>query len=202
MDLWGLIFGGIGAVTGLVALYYAHSAKRGGEQTTKLATDANDLAKGSNSIALDARRIAMEANEFSHRAEQRDTERHDVHWDGDWVEPGLYRLVKHGDDAAHNVKATVTYEGETVTHTAAVVSDNEDWIDFKFASAVADFRRQVEKRARPATPPPFGITALQSNWQSMDFHSITERVEWTTARGKPMLHAPDAYNLASFDEFL
>ena len=68
--------GAIGAVVGVIAILYAHAAFRGGKQTTTLAVEANKLAGGWNTIALDARRIAMEANDYSHRAEQRETESH------------------------------------------------------------------------------------------------------------------------------
>ena len=94
VEVWGLIFGAIGAVVGVIAILYAHAAFRGGKQTTTLAVEANKLAGGSNTIALDARRIAMEANDYSHRAEQRETESHDVHWEGDWVPlPSCHRSV-------------------------------------------------------------------------------------------------------------
>jgi hypothetical protein len=59
VELAALIFGGIGACAGVIALWYAHAAFNDGKQTGGLAGEANDLAKGASSIALDARRIAI-----------------------------------------------------------------------------------------------------------------------------------------------
>lgn len=196
MEVLALIIGGIGAVVGVIALVYAHAAFRGGKDATKLAAEANHLAKDPNSVAHDARRIAMEANGYSHRAEQRETKRHDVYWEGDWVEPGTYLLIKRGDDPAHNAKATVSYEGNEVSQSAAVIEEDGTGFEFVFPAAVADFEREVAERAEPKSLP-FGIPDVEYP----KYHSTTERVEWTTPRGRPKLHAPQAFNLVSFSGF-
>jgi hypothetical protein len=55
MELWGVIFGGIGVVAGAVAIVYAHIAYRGSKEPGKAATDANTLARESTDIAKDRR---------------------------------------------------------------------------------------------------------------------------------------------------
>lgn len=200
MEVWALIFGGVGAVggiTGAIALLYAHAAFRGGKKSGELAVEANDLAKGSNTIALDARRLAMEANEYSHRGEQRETEKHDVFWEGDWLKPGTYILVKRGDAPAHNVKATVSYEGNEVTQTADVITEEGDGFEFDFPAAAADFKREVAERSKPKPTMPFAIPDIEHP----NYHSIHERVESTTPLGKPKLHAPEALGLRTFADF-
>lgn len=193
-----MIFGAIGAAAGIVAIFYAHAAVRGGRATTDLAEEANKLAKGSNTIALDARRIAIDANEYSHRAEKRETERHDVYWEGDWTEPGLYVLTKRGDASAHMVKATVTYDGTEVTTTSDLIADEGDGLEFRFPTAAADFADEVSERRRRRRQKvnlPFGVPDIDS--PAYDYHSIRERVDWVTAQGTPKLHE-EAWPLASF----
>jgi hypothetical protein len=196
-----LIFGGVGAVAGLIALVYAHAAFRGGNQTSQLATDANDLAKGSNAIALDARRIAIEANDYSHRAEQRETERHDVYWEGDWVEPGIYLLVKRGDDSARNVKATVYYDGNELSQSVDSLDHDGCGLEFSFPEAVADFEREVAQRAEDKANNNVGLPFAMLDIERPHFHSVTERVEWMTPRGTPKLHVPKGSALESFSHF-
>lgn len=94
LGIGGLAAGAVSCITAIGALVYAHKANTKSNKSNTLATEANDLAteandlaKGSNTIALDARKIAL-------HAEARETETHDVYWEGDWQQPGIYVLTK------------------------------------------------------------------------------------------------------------
>lgn len=200
MELWGVIFGGGGFVAGVFAVIYAAIANHRSKQSAKDATDANDLARESNDIAKDAKQLAQEANEISHRGEQREVERHDVHWEGEWQEPGIYVMVKRGNDEAHDVVATVTADGEEQTQRADLAVEDGHTLVYKFPSAAAAFRREVEqyrrqKEAEAASPYP-GLTSSHM-WP---FHRVSERVLWSTKRGTPKTHE-ESFPLTSFSRF-
>lgn len=186
--IWGLAIGGIGSAAGIGALIYAHVANRNAKESTRIANDskglavvANDLARESNTIATDARELAQEANQYSHRAESRETERNDVDWDCDWDpgQPGRYLVRKRGRDDAHNVVATITYDGheETVHH---ALMREDDVLEFWFQQALADY--QAEYRARENRYDPMGIAGLAET------HMVNERIQWTTPLGTPHVH--------------
>lgn len=203
-DIAGLIVGSIGTAAGIAALIYAHVANRNARESTRIANDskglaevANELARESNTIATDARQLAEEANQISHRGEARDTERHDVHWDGDWKQPGVYILTKLGNDQARDVRATVTYDGERVIQTAELMANEGDHLAFQFPTAVADFRREVAEHIRHKQQS--DAYAISGLWGAHP-HRVEERVEWTTPQGTPKLHE-DTAPLTVFDGF-
>jgi hypothetical protein len=198
----GIVVGGIGAATGIMAIGYALVAKGAADEANQIAGDsknlageANNLARESNTIAVDARQLAEEANTYSHRAEARETERHDVHWDGEWEQPGTYVITKRGDDQAHDVKATVTADGEEVIVTADLLTDDGAILVFEFPNVAAAFRAEVRERAR-RPPAPFG---MGQTW-GLHAHFVTERVVWTTRLNAPQLHTSDR-SLTYFDGF-
>lgn len=197
-NILGAIFGGIGAIVGLIALYYAHNAKSDANAGKGLAVEANDLARESNTIATDAKQLAAEANDISRRGEARDTERHDVHWEGDWDQPGVYILTKLGADEACYVKATVTYDDERITKTADTITNEGHQLVFKFHTAAADFQREVaEHTRRKRQDDAYRIAG--GSW-GMHPHRVEERVEWTTPQGNPKLHQ-DEVRLSTFDHW-
>lgn len=198
LSVGGCVFGAIGAIAAAVALYYAHLAKRASGQS-------NDLAEGSNTIALDARRIALEANEYSRRAEDRDTERHDVYWEGGWIAKGVYRLYKRGDDAAHDIVATVTVDREEQTATGPLLREEHSWLDFHFPGAAAqrdlEAAEDAEAKRRDATDEEkarqrgWPLAAVGLSRPPVRFEAITERVVWTTDRGTPKTHTDESRGL-------
>lgn len=211
VGLLGLIGGLLGVIVGAVAIVYAHQAnnlartsntvakdsKTLAVEANQLARDSNRLATEANTIAGDARQLAEEANTYSQRSESRETERHDVHWEGDWVRPGTYVLIKRGDDEAHQVKATVWADGDEVTQTAELVSQDGATLEFEFPQALAAFRAEVrERERRPENPPPFGVP----EHLGPDWHSVVERVAWTTRHKAPKTHTSDD-PFTSFEEF-
>jgi hypothetical protein len=185
-DISGLIVGGIGSISGVVALIYAHIANTNAKQSTRIAEDsrdlaveANDLARQSNNIALSAREIAQDANDISSRAEARETEHHDVYWEGGWDtgRPGDYFLMKRGAHEARSVKATIRYgdEEQTVTRDA-MIGDNQP-LRFRFASALRDYQTEYSRRESIYNPVGHGVIN----------HGVNERIEWTTPLGAPQL---------------
>lgn len=212
-DIAGLIVGGIGSIAGVVALVYAHiananakAANRNAKESTRIANDsnalavkANDLSKQSNNIALGARELAQEANDIRRRGEARETERHDVHWDGDWEEPGVYVLTKLGSDEARDLTATVVYDGERMTQTADLMVGDDRRLVFQFPTAARDFRDEVRERQRQQdTADPYSLRSAMS-W-GLKPHWVVERVEWSTRQGNPKLHEGEA-SLSTFDHF-
>lgn len=116
-------------------------------------------------------------------SEARATERHDVYWDGDWEDHGLYVLTKRGNDHAHAVKATVVIDDEEKTLTADHIEDEGHRLEFEFPRARAIAREAEREANRPRT-------GFESMYMP-DWHNLTVRVEWTTDLGTPRLHAPE-----------
>jgi hypothetical protein len=103
-------------------------------------------------------------------------------------------LTKYGNDEAHDVKATVTFEDERVTVTAESVSEDGQELVFELRTAVSAFRSEVRER-RQELPSSFGGGLM---W-GRHTHRVAERVEWNTPRGNPKLHEHSGTTL--FDRF-
>ncbi|WP_329142717.1 hypothetical protein OG275_00045 [Streptomyces niveus] len=85
----------------------ADAAKNLSDQANALSREANQesvtsnaLAHEANRIATNANQLAQQANDLFHHQERRGVESHDVHWDGEWVRPGVYRLRNDGTHTA------------------------------------------------------------------------------------------------------
>lgn len=187
LGIGGLAAGAVSCITAIGALVYAHKANTKSNKSNTLATEANDLAteandlaKGSNTIALDARKIAL-------HAEARETETHDVYWEGDWQQPGIYVLTKRGNDGANDVKATVsTRGGSSEPVTAECVRDDGDTLVFEFPTVRAEFEHEDAQRSRMRhisrnTPGGFVQPPLRL-W------FVDEHITWTTNLGTPKRH--------------
>ncbi|WP_285033866.1 hypothetical protein [Mycolicibacterium sp. lyk4-40-TYG-92] len=185
-DISGLIVGGIGSVAGILALVYAHIANNNAKrsitvagESRDLAVEANDLSRQSNTIATGAREIAQDANDISRRSEARETERHDVRWEEQWVskQNGFYAIVKRGNDVAYHVKATATLDkGEHVVEADTVTEDGTQ-LRFRFGSEVYDRDKAALDEALRARS--FSVP--------LRMHAVDVRIEWTTALGTPKL---------------
>lgn len=123
-------------------------------------------------------------------SEARATERHDVYWDGDWEDHGLYVLTKRGNNHAHAVKATVVIDGEERTLTADHVEDEGHRLKFQFPGARAVAQAEEREANRPRD-------AFESMYIP-DSHDLTVRVEWTTDLGTPRVHAPETKRTFGF----
>ncbi|MDF3309799.1 hypothetical protein P3H15_32795 [Rhodococcus sp. T2V] len=190
----GVLGGGAGLTFGILAFKQSKSSNKLAEDARDIAqrgeqlgTEANELARQSNGIAIDARQLAEEANTFSKRSELRETELHDVVWEGQWEEPGSYVLVNSGEHEALNVRATVDVDGEKMTIDAGVVGEGGR-LTFLFPRARQEFSREVARKRQQeidARRAPFGFVPTTFEQYS---HTITERVLWQTQLGNPRTH--------------
>lgn len=124
----------------------ARGANRLSGKANELAEAANGLAEraltageGANGIARAANTLAREANDLFKRQDERETERHDVCWEGGFVEPGVYRLTNRGVDTAHHVVVEVEFEGEKFRMEEEAVAGGE-YVSFSMPSAKSCFR--------------------------------------------------------------
>ncbi|WP_285574670.1 hypothetical protein [Streptomyces sp. RTGN2] len=161
---------------------------------------SNELAREANAIARGANQLAQDANDLFHQQERRGVESHDVHWDGEWVSPGVYGLRNDGTHTAYDVNVTVTVVDETVRATTAqVVGGEHITLDFPQARRqYADERRDREEQEARRQSAPFH--ALGSVNPLRNFHFIEERVHWKTELGTPKEHT-DRNNLRSLGNF-
>lgn len=201
MELWERILAGVGGAASALAIIYAHIAHRASRAASQAATDANALARESNETAKDAKRLAEEANEISHRSEQREIERHDVRWEGDWQEPGVFVLVKRGEEEARDVVATVWADGEEQTQRAHLILEEGARLVFEFPAIAEAVRREAavyhRQQAADSANPCSGIAAAG---RAAEWHNGSERVQWSTKRGTPKIHEEDR-RLESFEHF-
>ena len=165
----GLVLSGIAAIAAVGALHYAKKSRRAADQA--------------NVIAL--------------RGEARSTERHDVYWEGRWVRPGRWVLVKRGADEARNVTARVNVDGEDAIQDAELISDDGQELTFELLEAEKAWVSEMVV-IRPRLLASSGrITPEQvPSWYR---HHVRWRVDWTTRRGQPKYDA-DALD-TTFIEF-
>lgn len=182
----------------------ADAAKNLSNQANALSREANqesvtsnELAHEANRIALGANRLAQEANDLFHQQERRGVEIHDVHWDGDWVRPGVYRLRNDGTHTAYDVSATVTVDDEQKRVTSPQLGGGEH-LTFEFPVARRQYaieereRQEREAQARSSHFPPSVVP--------MNFHYIEKRVYWKTELGNPKEHI-DSHNMSGLGNF-
>lgn len=91
-----IVFGGTGAVLGVMGFVRAGRAN-------DAAARSNAIAEGANTLAEESNRIAQSSVDVVAAADARAVEQHDVRWDREWVEAGVYRLTNVGRHAAHDV---------------------------------------------------------------------------------------------------
>ncbi len=95
-----VVFGGTGFVLGIMAYVRAG-------QANEAAGTSNTIAESANALAEDANRIAQSSAEVVAAADARAVEQHDVRWDREWFDAGVFRLTNIGHHTAHDVLANV-----------------------------------------------------------------------------------------------
>lgn len=201
-DVTGLV-GAVAGVLGLGvagwALHYSRDSRNIARDGSDDARTAIDLAEKSNTIAEEAKQVAEEANTISLRAEQRDTERHDVAWDLDWPEPGEYVLTNTGTDAARRVRVRVTVDMWEAVEQFDVVEGGGS-VTVSVPEAAQEFRSEQlrllraqrdaenERRRRAAQPFPtvdlgFDVASTSLHME-FTMHHIGYRVDWETDLGR------------------
>lgn len=178
----------VGAGTGIVGMVTGGLGLRAAAKSNDIARSGNTIARDANGIATDANRKSDAANQISQEAlalsqhqDQRDTEVHDVRWDGDWTAPGRYALVTHGSHAAHEVTAEVTIDGTSVRETRASVAPGE-LIVFEFPDSAREYAEEL-RAYREAQQRPRSHSQIDDMQRYM--HSFSAWVKWRTPLGAP-----------------
>lgn len=171
---------------------------------------SREIARQAKDAATEANEIAREANDLFKQQDERAGERHDVRWEGGFVQPGVYRLVNRGRDAAHDVVAEVDFDGETFRSEEELVPGGE-YVEFSIppaAKAHADamavitpLRTQLaalkahdQSNSRPMGPRVAGyrLSDLQSRIESTARDALNlwmeDRVLWQTRLGNNKSH--------------
>ncbi|MWA16182.1 hypothetical protein [Streptomyces sp. BA2] len=135
---WGLITGIVGAATGVVGMamgFFGWSVARKG----------NSLAEEANTKSDVANRLAREANALAHHQDRRETESHDIRWEGEWVAAGRYALVVKGTHTAYDVVARVSIDDESQRVERPSVGPGEQII-FDFPEARRTYEEELRAR--------------------------------------------------------
>ncbi|MEU9979512.1 hypothetical protein [Streptomyces sp. NPDC051014] len=165
--------------------------------------ESNNIAREANRIAAAANNLASEANRLAQEQDQRETEAHDVRWEGEWTSPGEYRLVRRGDDVALDVIARVTVDGEEAVARRPRVEAGEN-ITLSFPTARTTFLRELGeyralRQAMNGNGPSLAHPApLDTARYSL--HSIEKWVEWRTSLGSPK-SSTEEHRLAALGDF-
>ncbi|MGV9707474.1 hypothetical protein [Streptomyces sp. NPDC003483] len=195
---WGDVGGLTGGATGIAALIVSLMGNRKAREANRIARGGNELAAGANELSHEANRIALGANELATEAnrlaqhqDQRDTERHDVRWEGDWTGPGQYVLSRRGDDVALDVVARVVVDDEEASERVARVEAGGS-ITLDFPRARRTFLREQREHRETETgyAPSLAIPVLP-NPMRFRMHAIEEWVQWKTELGAPKEHAQE-----------
>lgn len=178
--LFGVLVAIVGVVFGGCAMKAAKAANKTGDEALIVGKQALSKADRANDLSV-------EANTLAHRTEARETELHDVHWQGNWIDVGVYQMVNMGEDTAYNVRCTIIADGDEVgtlprevVHGAQVIDFEMSRAGYFYAQDLAALESAREASQKFAIPVPFRIANPN--------HSIRERVHWVTAQGKPMSH--------------
>ncbi|MGI5349921.1 hypothetical protein ACQEU8_17305 [Streptomyces sp. CA-250714] len=194
-DLIGAVTGGLGVITGVVGLVY--SAKANTKSNT-----ANTKAEAANGLAREANRLAEEANTMTRGQVERETERHDVIWGGEWAGPGRYIVTNQSTQyTAYKVHVRVTVDDEVQDGHEEQVGPGES-IELSFPRAARrlveerrELREQRERAARSTWPraSPLDNFFGYSHW-------IEERATWETDLGAPRVWEPKGNGLCALGE--
>lgn len=166
-----VVFGGTGFVLGIMA--YVRAGK------------ANAAAGKSNTIAEEANRIAQSSAEVVAAADARAIEQHDVRWDREWFDAGVFRLTNIGRHTAHDVVANVHVIEDRMHKGARSVAESVkvepgEYIDVEVESLRALHDAMEFAYAGSLGEPGMRMVPFQPE--------IEERVFWRSPLGVPHDH--------------
>ncbi len=180
------------------ALVYSKQSRDLADKSSTDSTTAIGLAEQSNQIATDAKGLAEEANTISRRAEDRDTERHDVEWKHINIDPGVYELRNDGTDTAHKVRVRFCVDewsavgesdlvrpGEVIR---AVIRDAADEFEREMVEVREGRRKQKrdeELRERDPYMRNWIVNMSAPVYELPRTHNVGYRAVWQTALGSP-----------------
>ncbi|MFK5689581.1 hypothetical protein ACI3EY_07930 [Ornithinimicrobium sp. LYQ92] len=164
----------------IAALIVSIVSAIGGAIAVGVAIKANGSAGRSLIKAEEANRLAEKANEYSDRAEARELERNDVHWECRTESKGVVKFVNEGQDLARNVTiAAGVWDGPRQVRRADEVRPGAG-LRFEFRSEAQD----REARVYSASSTIGGMPRLyDSTLGQGEFISV--RVTWETPKGRP-----------------
>lgn len=153
-------------VVAVVSLVYAHLSRKDSDEALRVANESKDLA--------------AEANEYSHRAEQRDTDPDDVAWDVDTTDqPGVFKIENLGTTDAHKVRIKLTIAGCGLDRTFPVIvgGENRELVSEEVGRIFADELIDFDRRKHTG---PYSWAESTVRYS----HRLEGRVTWQTALGQ------------------
>lgn len=199
MDVWSLVIAGlsllVAVASGIWAVSASRSAQRESKEAIKQAKAANELSAESNTIARGSHGVAVKANEISEealsvarRADLRESDTSNVHWEGDWIGPGVYGITNLGDDEARDVRIILTIDEEVVRVSEELVPGGGS-VAIECPEAGRTFARELRdsKKTTSTSWTPYGNSAIHDPFKYRT-HSISERIDWISEQGKPGVH--------------
>lgn len=199
-EWWAIGASGLVGVLGLLSAGRANrrakEAVEEAKRANRLSGSANTIAKRSNEIAVEANEIAQETQTLSERQAAVQNREATVEWEGDWEEPGLYRVVNVGYEPALNITAKIGVDqlrGEAVAERV----DPGKHFDVWMPEVREEYLREEEARARPQTGHPF-LAAASFRSPIENLHYLSEFIVYSTEDGKQLTHKAE-YKLASID---
>lgn len=208
---WGVAIAGFvgfgGLITGIVGLVQASRAKSSAASANVIAKDANAVSRQANTFAAEANSISRDANSLSEEAlavtkgeAQRANELHRIDWDLNWGEPGQYRVINLGPDAAVGLHAQITVDDETVVGEAERLETGEALV-LEFPGALATYKREERERVQDrqwmnsqkkadlygSPMPNLPFVSRLSPLHGSD-HFIRDLLHWRSPAGNPQKH--------------
>lgn len=214
MDLIALLIAALSLLVSFASVVWAVHATRGSnksaqdaidkaETANQLSAEANVIAEDSKSIAVDSRKIGEEALAVARRTELRESDTSNIHWEGDWKEPGTYVITNKGDDEALNVRIILTVDEEEIRFTQESIPGG-GCVEIECPQArTAYFRELREYRSKKrAFEQGGGMRNFMMPVNAFEYssHYIGERINWVSSTGKPGVH-DESYSLSSLGDF-
>lgn len=214
MDLIALLIAALSLLVSFASVVWAVHATQGSnksaqnaidkaEAANQLSAEANVIAENSKSIAVDSRKIGEEALAVARRTELRESDTSNIHWEGDWKEPGTYVLTNKGDDEALNVRIILTVDQEEVRCAEESIPGGGS-VEIECPQARSTYLREVrEYRTKKRAYEQGGRMSqfmMPPNTLEYTHHYIGERIDWISRTGKPGVH-DEGYSLSSLGDF-
>ncbi|MGP9782579.1 hypothetical protein ACT3UQ_08975 [Glutamicibacter sp. AOP12-B1-11] len=170
----------------------------------QLSTDANIIAEDSKRIAIDSREIGKEALTVAQRADLRQSDTSNIHWECDWEEPGIYVITNRGDDEARDVRIILTVDEEKIRSDHKTIPGGSN-VKIECPQARATYLREI--RAHRAKIRDYQTNPLRNRMYISEpttfeyqLHSIHERIDWSTQAGNARVH-DESYPMGYLGDF-
>lgn len=215
MDLIALLIAALSLLVSFASVVWAVHATRGSnksaqdaidkaETANQLSAEANVIAEDSKSIAVDSRKIGEEALAVAQRSELRQSDTSNIHWECDWEEPGIYLITNRGDDEALDVRIILTVDEEKIRSDHESIPGGSS-VKIECPQARATYLQEV--RAHRAKIRDYQSNPMRNRMYipepttfEYQFHSIHERIDWSTQAGNARFH-DEGYPMGYLGDF-